>query len=115
MASHSPTTPPPWPSTTPTQPPSKTPLETTAEDSDETTAQLDRVRQIAEQVEARVVLAGDPHQLAAVEAGGALSLLDGRAETTVEQAPPWDSDTFVITIKDSADVDVADDGDGWGW
>ena len=46
------------------------------------TAQLDRVRQIAQDAGARVVLAGDPHQLAAVEAGGALSLLaEGRAET----------------------------------
>lgn len=45
------------------------------------TAQLDRVRQIAQDAGARVVLVGDPQQLAAVEAGGALSLLDGRAET----------------------------------
>lgn len=46
------------------------------------TAQLDRVRAIAEQAGARVVLVGDPRQLAAVESGGALSLLtDGRAET----------------------------------
>ena len=46
------------------------------------TAQLDRVRAIAEDAGARIVLVGDPRQLAAVDAGGALSLLeDGRAET----------------------------------
>lgn len=45
------------------------------------TAQLDRIREIAGRAGARILLAGDGQQLQAVEAGGALELLDGRAET----------------------------------
>jgi conjugative relaxase-like TrwC/TraI family protein len=45
------------------------------------TTKLDSIRQLVDAAGARLVLTGDPRQLAAVEAGGALGLLDGRAET----------------------------------
>lgn len=45
------------------------------------TGDLERVRGLVEDAEARLVLTGDPNQLSAVEAGGVLGLLDGRAET----------------------------------
>jgi conjugative relaxase-like TrwC/TraI family protein len=45
------------------------------------TSDLDAIRRRVETAGARLVLTGDPRQLAAVEAGGALDLLDGHAET----------------------------------
>lgn len=44
-------------------------------------ADLDALRALAEASGARLVLSGDPRQLGAVEAGGVMELLDGRAET----------------------------------
>jgi hypothetical protein len=46
-----------------------------------TTADLDRVRDIVDSIGARMVLMGDPRQLGAIGAGGAMGLVDGRAET----------------------------------
>ena len=45
------------------------------------TSHLDAIRNLVDAAGARLVLTGDPRQLAAVEAGGALGLLDGHAET----------------------------------
>ena len=45
------------------------------------TADLDRVRDIVDSIGARMVLMGDPRQLGAVGAGGAMGLVEGRAET----------------------------------
>jgi hypothetical protein len=45
------------------------------------TAQLDAIRARVDAAGARLVLTGDPRQLAAVEAGGVMDLLDGHAET----------------------------------
>src|SRR3954469_11560746 len=45
------------------------------------TTQLDRVRAITDSIGARLVLMGDPRQLGAVGAGGAMGLVQGRAET----------------------------------
>jgi conjugative relaxase-like TrwC/TraI family protein len=45
------------------------------------TSALERVRARVDAAGARLVLAGDPHQLGPVEAGGAMGLLDGHAET----------------------------------
>jgi hypothetical protein len=47
------------------------------------TALLSRVREVVERHGARLVLTGDPKQLASVGAGGAMSLVDGHAETYV--------------------------------
>ena len=81
------------------------------------TAQLDRVRALAEAAGARVVLAGDPQQLAAVEAGGALSLLDGRAETyTLSEvrrfAEPWEA-AASLRLRDG-DLSALDEYDRHG-
>ncbi len=45
------------------------------------TTDLDAIRRRSSAAGARMVLAGDPRQLAAVEAGGVMGLLDGHAET----------------------------------
>jgi conjugative relaxase-like TrwC/TraI family protein len=45
------------------------------------TADLNRIRGLVEAAGARMILAGDPHQLDAIEAGGVMGLLDGHAQT----------------------------------
>ncbi|WP_020578896.1 MobF family relaxase [Actinopolymorpha alba] len=45
------------------------------------TADLTRIRTVIEAAGARLVLTGDPRQLAAVQAGGAMGLVNGHAET----------------------------------
>lgn len=45
------------------------------------TRDLTRIREVVEAAGARLMLTGDPHQLAAVEAGGVMGLLDAHAET----------------------------------
>jgi AAA domain len=60
------------------------------------TMQLDRVRSIVDSMGARLVLMGDPRQLGAVGAGGAMDLVADRAEThTLSDvrrfAEPWEA------------------------
>nr|WP_269810176.1 AAA family ATPase [Kineosporia rhizophila] len=76
-----------------------------------TTADLTRIRALAEQAGARVVLTGDPRQLGAVEAGGVMGLLDKHAETyTLSEvrrfSEPWEA-AASLRLRDS-DQDVLD-------
>jgi conjugative relaxase-like TrwC/TraI family protein len=68
------------------------------------TFELAAVRERVEAAGARLVLSGDPRQLAAVEAGGVLGLLDGHAETyhlseVRRFTEPWERDAS-LALRD---------------
>src|SRR4051812_11990186 len=76
------------------------------------TIQLDRVRSIVDAIGARLVLMGDPRQLGAVGAGGAMDLVADRAEThTLSDvrrfAEPWEA-AASLRLRDGARDALAD-------
>ena len=82
------------------------------------TTQLDRVRSIVDSIGARIVLMGDPRQLGAVGAGGAMGLVEGRAETytlsaTSAGSPRTGRPTASLRLRDG-DRDALADYDRHG-